>query len=77
MRAALEISELGKDFKLRELNEDTLKGNALVLYQQKLYLTGNRYHRLAELYSLEWKEFYKTISTSSLRLVKHKLKLVI
>jgi hypothetical protein len=45
-----QYSPIGKDFDGKTLDENNVHGGVKVLYDGTIYETGNRYHRLVELY---------------------------
>jgi len=63
--------DLHDELKVKELamNENTLKAGVKVLYKNVIYITGNRYHDLTELYRLDH-TFYKTVKMSEIKIVK-------
>jgi hypothetical protein len=62
------LSEKGKDWKGKPLNDDTLDGQRLVMWRNKVYQTGNRYHHLVELWGN--RQFIRTVSMRHIRLVE-------
>jgi Lar family restriction alleviation protein len=69
-KSAAAVSELGKDFMGRSLNEDTLDGGQMVLYQNREFVTGNRYKNQVELFLCGKKqEFVRTVDASAIRLL--------
>ena len=63
------LSEKGKDWKGNKLNEDTLPRNALVVWRNKLYVTGNRKNEMVELFS---HKFIRTVIMKYIYLAKKK-----
>lgn len=64
----VEFSEKGKNWNGEELTEDNLLSNVLVLWNDCLYKTGNRYHRNVELCDSEG-EFIRQTDIREIRLV--------
>ena len=72
-----QLSEAGKNFAGAELTEDNLHGDAAVVFNHPVgnphyhvYVTGNRYHGLVELYSNS--SMITTVLMSSLQLIREK-----
>lgn len=68
MKPIKEISEKGKDFKGRKLNEETLTSHVAVIYKKQRYLTGNIRHDLVELW--EGSNLIEIVNTAHLQLIK-------
>jgi hypothetical protein len=64
------ISEKGKTFKGYTLNERNLDSSQWCLYLETIYMTGNRYQTLVELFSP--KGFVTTVPMKEIRLLKLK-----
>ena len=47
---SLVVSQSGKNFSGNNITEDNLRSHQKVLYKNKEYITGNRYHNLVELW---------------------------
>jgi hypothetical protein len=62
------LSEMGKDFDGRPLDEDTLNAGVDVVWKNQLYTTGNRHHSFVELWS--GKKFKRTIKADCIQLIK-------
>lgn len=67
-KTKIAISDMGKDWQGHELNEITLAREVIVLFEGNLYTCGNRRNFEVELF--EGKQFYKTVSTEKIQLIK-------
>ena len=66
------LSEIGKDWEGKELNEDNL--SSIVMWRNYFYKTGNRRHNLVELYRVNKdNEFVRIVDVCSIRLCKNKV----
>lgn len=50
MLAKIKASKKGFDFDGNKLNDETLTSNVPVIWRNKFYTTGNRYHSKVELF---------------------------
>lgn len=64
------LSKKGFDFKGNKLSEESLHSGVKVYCDGNLYITGNRYHDLVELYFCG--KLYKYVSMKNISLVKNK-----
>jgi hypothetical protein len=62
------ISEKGKNFNDEKLNESNLSSNIKVIYNDKIYITGNRRNTDVELYIDS--TFKKIVDMSKIQLIK-------
>lgn len=46
----MKISEKGKNFDGEKLTEDNLMADTKIIWRNKIYKTGNRYHNYVDLY---------------------------
>ena len=63
-----ETSDTGKNFEGEKLNEENLKANQLVTWNDWVFLTGNRHNGKVELYKDNI--FFKTVAISRIQLLK-------
>ena len=63
-----ETSDTGKTFEGEKLNEENLKANQLVTWNDGVFLTGNRHNSKVELYKDNI--FFKTVAISRVQLLK-------
>ena len=64
------LSDKGKNWNGKKLNENNLLAGQLILWRNKFYTTGNRYHELVELYNN--KEVMRIVNINSIRLCREK-----
>lgn len=62
------LSKKGKNFDGEDLDENNLKSNEIVMYKNRIYVTGNRKDDIVELYKSGI--FICCTTISNLRLIK-------